>query len=151
MNTISLYNDPIFDALDWFFNPVSSKKICDVGLKGIINRPHNIINVKDENGAVVAQRLEVVTTPFKKEDVKVQLVGDMLTVTCGASNKIEKENEDTLYRGISSQSYTFSLKLAKNIDKSKITAKNADGVLNVELPFVAVEKTEPEAIDIEIA
>ena len=103
MNTSILYsNDPFRDALEWFFNPVSTKKICDVGLKGIINRPHNIINIKDDSGAVVAQRLEVVTTPFKKEDVKVQLVGDMLTVTCGSSNKVEKDNEDTLYRGISS-------------------------------------------------
>ena len=45
MNTLRLYNDSIFDALDWFFNPISSKKICDAGLKGIINRPHNIINI----------------------------------------------------------------------------------------------------------
>ena len=37
------------------------------------------------------------------------------------------------------------------IATQKITAKNTDGVLNIELPFVAVEKTEPEAIDIEIA
>ena len=94
MNTLRLYNDSIFDALDWFFNPISSKKICDAGLKGIINRPHNIINIKDNNGEVIAQRLEVVTTPFKKEDVKVKLVGDILTVTCGASNKVEEDNED---------------------------------------------------------
>jgi len=53
-----------------------------------------------------------VTTPFKKSDVKVQVVGDMLNVTCGTSNIEESKNEDILYKGISSQSYNFSLKLS---------------------------------------
>lgn len=146
-----LYKDSLFDAFDWFFKPMTSRKICDVGLKNVINRPHNIVNVKDDDGNVVAQRLEVVTTPFKKSDVKVQVVGDMLNVTCGTNNIEETKNEDILYKGISSQSYNFSLKLSQNIDKAKITASNNDGVLNVMLPFMTVEKTEPEAIDIEIA
>ena len=151
MMTDILYKDPLFDAIDWFFKPMASRKICDVGLKNVINRPHNIVNVKNDKGDVVAQRLEVVTTPFKKGDVKVQVVGDMLNVTCGTSNIEESKNEDILYKGISSQSYNFSLKLSQNIDKANITASNNDGVLNVMLPFVSVEKTEPEAIDIEIA
>ena len=55
----------------------------------------------------------------------------------------EKEEDEYIYKGISSQNYVFSLKLGPNIDKDKIKAKNSDGVLSVMLPF---KDKEPEAV-----
>lgn len=136
--------DDMFRRMDAMMQyPEKNGKIETQGLKSLIHRPHNIINVKDDNGKIVAQRLEVVTTPFAKEDVKVTLEGNTLSIQCGSENKEEKEEDEYIFKGISSQSYTFSLKLGSNIDKDKIKAKNSDGILSVTLPIKAKEP-EPE-------
>ena len=53
---------------------------------------------------------------------------------------MEEDKSDYVYKGISSQSYTFALKLGDNIDREKIKAKNVDGVLTVTLPFKQIEE-----------
>jgi HSP20 family protein len=93
------------------------------------------VNVKDADGNTVSQRLEVVTTPFAKEDVKVSVDDNVLSVECGSENKEEKSGDEYIYKGISSQSYTFAIKLSDRVDKTGIKAKNVDGVLTVTLPF----------------
>lgn len=141
--------DPIWEMMDWFSNPFE-RKISESGFRNVIKRPHSLINVKDENGDVIAQRLEVTTTPFKKDDVKVKISNNMLIVTCGSENIKDAENEEVVYRGISSQSYSFSLSLGKNVDQKKITAVNKDGILKVTLPLIIEKPEEPETIEVEI-
>lgn len=113
---IDIYRDPIWEIMDFFGHPFNDNRLCDNGLKTIIKRPHNLVNVKDTNGKVIAQRLEVVTTPFKKEDVNVTVKNNVLSVACGLENIKDAEDEDVLFRGISSQTYTFALKLAQSVD-----------------------------------
>lgn len=122
--------------------PFNGKTLKDIGLRKLITRPHNIVNVTDpKTKEVIEQRLEVVTTPFKKNQVQVQVADNTLTISCGDVEDVcKKPNEDDpeeayLYKGISSQYYTFSLKLSDKVDKSKIRAKNEDGILTVTLPF----------------
>lgn len=122
--------------------PFNGKTLKDIGLRKLITRPHNIVNVTDpKTKEVIEQRLEVVTTPFKKNQVQVQVADNTLTISCGEEEDVcKKPNEDDpeeayLYKGISSQYYTFSLKLSDKVDKSKIRAKNEDGILTVTLPF----------------
>ena len=134
--------------MDFFANPFE-RKINSKGLSNI-RKPHNLTNVKNENGDIVGMKLQVVTTPFKKDDVKLTIKDDELTVRCGTENIKDAENEDVIYRGISSQSYTFSLKLGDSVDKTAITAKNEDGVLTINLPYIVVEEKKPEEIEIKI-
>ncbi len=122
--------------------PFNGKTLKDIGLRKLITRPHNIVNVTDpKTKEVIEQRLEVVTTPFKKHQVSVQVSDNTLTISCGDEDDLcTKPSEDDpeeayLYKGISSQYYTFSLKLSDKVDKSKIRAKNEDGILTVTLPF----------------
>ena len=142
---------PIWELMDALARPFDDKRnIMNYGLKSIIKRPHNLINVKDKDGNVIGQRLEMVTTPFKKEDVKITVKDNILTVKCGTENVKSEENEDVVYRGISAQSHTFSLSLAPTIDQSLITAENKDGVLKINLPFIA-KASEKDAVEITIA
>ena len=134
--------------MDFFVNPFE-RKVSNRGLSNI-RKPHNLINVKDKDGNIVAQKLTVVTTPFKKSDVKCTIVDDVLTVTCGSQNVEDAEDEEVVYRGISSQSYQFSLKLGESIDKTGIKAKNEDGILTITLPFAKIGKKKPEEIEISI-
>ena len=146
-----LIASPIWELMDALARPFDDKRnIMNYGLKSIIKRPHNLINVKDKDGNVIGQRLEMVTTPFKKEDVKITVKDNILTVKCGTENVKSDENEDVVYRGISAQSHTFSLSLAPTIDQSLITAENKDGVLKINLPFIAKD-SEKDAVEITIA
>ena len=144
---LELYS-PLWEMMDMFNNPFE-RKIENHGLRNI-KRPHNLVNVKDESGKVVAQKLSVVTTPFKKEDVTAQVVGDTLVVKCGSENIKDQENEDVIFRGISSQSYQFELKLGKMVDKEHITGENVDGVLTIVLPLLKEEEKKQDVIDVKI-
>jgi HSP20 family molecular chaperone IbpA len=142
---------PIWELMDAFARPFENKRnIMTYGLKSIIKRPHNLINVKNDNGEVIGQRLEMVTTPFKKEDVKITVKDNVLTVKCGTENIKDEDNEEVVYRGISAQSHTFSLSLGPTIDQSLITAENKDGILKINLPFT-VKDLEKDTVEIAIA
>ena len=152
----SIWDDMFKMADAMTLYPTKGKNLENNGLRRLINRPHNIVNVKDANGEVTAQRLEVVTTPFKKNEVSVSVdSNNMLTVKCGHEEveSDKKENGDNdeayVYKGISSQNYTFSIKLGDNVDKAGIKAKNEDGVLVVTLPFKKKELPEVAQIEVE--
>lgn len=145
MNPLATWDDMWQNMLaltEYPFN--NGKNLMNTGLRKLIGRPHNLVNVTDKDGNIIEQRLEVVTTPFKKEDVDVQVSGNTLTVKCGSEAEElqeapedgkEKPVEKYLYKGISEQYYTFSLKLSDRIDKTGIKAKNQDGVLTITLPY----------------
>lgn len=152
MNPLATWDDMWQNMLaltEYPFN--NGKNLMNTGLRKLIGRPHNLVNVTDKNGNIIEQRLEVVTTPFKKEDVDVRVSGNTLTVKCGSEDEaelcpeegdekpVEKPVEKYLYKGISEQYYTFSLKLSDKIDKAAIKAKNQDGILTITLPYKQVE------------
>lgn len=152
MNPLATWDDMWQNMLaltEYPFN--NGKNLMNTGLRKLIGRPHNLVNVTDKDGNIIEQRLEVVTTPFKKEDVDVQVSGNTLTVRCGFEKDPEEELlttpedgkekrvEKYLYKGISEQYYTFSLKLSDKIDKAGIKAKNQDGILTITLPYKQYE------------
>ena len=120
------------------------------GFKQLIKRPHNVYTIRKDgkpDGQIEAYKLEVVTTPFKKEDVKVKIVNDVLNVTCGTTVKeAENANEFVAYKGISTQAFEFQLRLNK-IDTNKITAKVEDGILTVYMPVI---QDDVKQIDVKI-
>ena len=120
------------------------------GFKQLIKRPHNVYTIRKDgkpDGQIEAYKLEVVTTPFKKEDVKVKIVNDVLNVICGATaEESQNANEFVAYKGISTQAFEFQLRLNK-IDTSKITAKVEDGILTVYMPVI---QDDVKQIDVKI-
>lgn len=149
---IDIFKDPLWDIMDAFtaYPRKKENRIATYGLRDVIRRPHNLINIKNDSGDIVAQRLEVVTTPFAKEDVKLSIYDNILSVECGSENKTLNENEELVYGAISNQSYSFSLKLAPSIDQAAITAENVDGVLKVTLPTKKQEEKTSEPYYIKI-
>ena len=145
--------DNILEMNDFFASPFDRfelPKISTNGLKSSIHRPHNLKEIKDKDGNVTAQKIEVVTTPFDKEDVKVTIKDNLLSVSCGSENKKTEENEDFVYQGISSQTYSFTLTIPDTIEKNKIKASNKDGILSIVMPVKKPVEKEPEEIEIKI-
>jgi len=146
---LRLFNDMdnMFNWMDAMFN-YQLPSIGNRGLKPIISRPHNLITKRDENGKVTGYAIEVVYTPFRKDEVKVEVEDHNLTVRCGAENKVKDDNMD--YCGISYQSYKFTIPLANDIDENAIDAKAEDGILKIQLPVKKVEEKATPVIAIEV-
>jgi len=71
----------------------------------------------------------------KKEDIDVQVEGNQVSLSAEIKREKEEKNGETLlhserYYGRQYRSFT----LAQNIDRAKVEAKFADGVLDVTLP-----------------
>jgi HSP20 family protein len=87
--------------------------------------------------------LEVVAPGFRKEDFKLKVDDDVLTIS--AESKTEhKENEngkekDYTRREYNYNSFTRSFQLPENVKDDSISAGYKDGILNIELPKSKVQ------------
>jgi len=71
----------------------------------------------------------------KKEDIDVQVEGNQVSITAEVQRESEEKKEEKVirrerYRGLQSRSFS----LARDIDRAKVEAKFADGVLELTLP-----------------
>jgi HSP20 family protein len=85
----------------------------------------------------------------KREDVKVTHVDGVLTIE--GERKYEKDEKDEKTHRIERFFGTFarSFSLPDNADAQNIRAETRDGVLNVHIPKLKVEKTRPVQIKVE--
>ncbi len=104
------------------------------------------VNVKED---AKGYTMEIASPGLKKENVKVNLdKEDNLHIAVESKverkeQKGEEKHEHYLRREFSYSSFEQAFTLPENVDKEKITAKVADGVLTVELPKVE-SKEEPK-------
>lgn len=82
----------------------------------------------------------------RKEDVSVEVDGNVLTVT--AERREEKKSEDrrNRYSEISYGSYARSCTLPSAVDEKKVDAKFEDGVLTVTIPKTETSKAKQIAV-----
>ena len=98
-------------------------------------------NVKETDKAF---EIELALPGVKKEDVKINLHEGFLTVS--SEQKDEQKDESLRRVEFSYKSFKRSFKLPKNVDQTKIEAKQNDGILNITLP--KLEEAEPKLIKI---
>lgn len=145
--------DRMWKNMDAMFNyPLLSgalPKLENRGLKPLIHRPHNLITKKNDKGTVTGWALELPYTPFKRDEVSIEVKGYSLIVSCGTENKVKDEELD--FAGISYQKFSFSIPLPEDVDVKAITAKADDGMLRIELPAKAVvDADEEDVLKIEV-
>ena len=87
-------------------------------------------------------KVEVAVPGMTKEDFNIHL-GDENELVISMEKKVEnedKENKKYLRREFSYTKFQQSLYLPDNVDKEKITANVANGVLTIELPKYSQEE-----------
>jgi HSP20 family protein len=86
---------------------------------------------------------------MKKEDIKLNVHDDVLTIT--GERKYEKEEKNKKYHRVERAygSFIRSFTLPEDADGSKVAAEYKDGVLKVHLP--KSEKAKPKAIEVKVA
>lgn len=89
--------------------------------------------------------VELAAPGMKKEDLKINVEGQMLRISCDKSHEKKEEDEDKKYmrREFSYQSFMRSFTLPKTVDADKIVASYRDGILSLEIPKKEEAKPKP--------
>lgn len=88
--------------------------------------------------------VEVAAPGLSKEDFKIELEQDLLTISSEKENEKEtEENKRYTRKEYSYQSFSRSLSLPKTIDGEKISAKYENGILRISLPKKEDAKIKP--------
>ena len=101
--------------------------------------PYNINKLDDFN-----YQIEMALAGFSKSDIEVKTVDGQLTI-----KSIESENKDekeTLHRGISRRKFSRTFTLADDIKVNGAELK--DGMLLIDLEKIVPEEKKPQTIDI---
>jgi HSP20 family protein len=100
------------------------------------------VNIKEDENEYVIQ---VAAPGMKKDDFKINLNKDQLTISSERQNeKEDKDGDKFTRREFSYQSFQRSFTLPEHlVDDSKISAQYADGILHIKLPKREEVKPKP--------
>ena len=91
--------------------------------------------------------LEVACTGLTKEDVSINIEGDILRVSY-AKGEENYENREYHYSGIAKRSFNFGYKVNNRFNLSKVDAKMENGLLTITIPYAPHVVTKPKSIEI---
>lgn len=106
------------------------------------------INVREKNNII---EVDVAAPGMKKEDFKVEVDRDVLTISAESREEQEESDERYMRREFNYQNFRRSFWLSDQIDQNKIEANYDDGLLKVRIPKKAKEdksKDQPKTINI---
>ena len=110
-----------------FFNGELLPKFLDA--ENRYNLPAvNIIESKDD------YRIEVAAPGLNKEDFKINLENNVLTVSSEKEEKQEEKEEKVMRKEFSYYSFSRSFTLPLTVNSEKIRATQKDGILQVVIP-----------------
>ena len=104
------------------------------------------VNVKENEQGFV---LEVIAPGLEKEDFKINLVQNLLTISAEKKNEVENGNEKLIRKEYKYQSFARSFTVDENVDADKIAAKYVNGVLTLNLPKKEEVKSSTKEISIQ--
>jgi len=103
------------------------------GFRGLDRSTGVPVNIKDTGKSY---ELDLVAPGMQKQDFKVNLNGDTLTVSYEHSEQDRRQSEDEgwLREEYRKQSFSRSFTLDDSLDPNKITARYSDGILHLSVP-----------------
>ena len=108
-----------FDS-DSLYNPIHSAKLT-----------HPIDVFEDKDGL----HLDVACTGLTKDDISLDIEGDILKVGYNKEDTDETPGRDYYYQGIAKRSFNFGYKVAPRFNLSKAEAEMENGLLNITVPY----------------
>ncbi len=137
---VTRYRNPKFDLMNEFFKQFE----LEAEPKEIVDFTPAVNTREDED----AYYIDVDLPGVKKEDVEISIDKNILTIK--GERKVQNEvKEDDYYRVESVYgSFARSFTLPEKVDTEKIEAKTQDGVLEIVIPKLKVEKDTTKKIEI---
>lgn len=93
--------------------------------------------------------VDLVAPGFKKEDFKVSVNEDILTINAESKEEKNQDGKEYSRREYTSSSFTRSFKLPDNTIDDQIAANYKDGILNITIPKSEKEKKASKEINIQ--
>jgi HSP20 family protein len=124
-----------FFSRDWFDSSLSNWKSSMASLPAV-----NISESKDD------YKIEVAAPGMKRDDFKVELDNNLLTISSQIENNNEEKDEQGNYtrREFSYQSFQRSFTLPETkVEGEKISARYVDGILYITIPKREEAKVKP--------
>lgn len=90
---------------------------------------------------------EIACTGISKDQVTVQVEGDILKIRYNKPTSEEKDQRTYLYKSISKRSFNLGYRLAARYDLSGIKGSFTDGLLTLTVPLA--KEAKPKTIEIE--
>jgi HSP20 family protein len=137
--TLVKFSNQMPSLIDRFFND----DLFDWSLQNFSNTNSNLpaVNIKEKDDAF---EIEMAAPGFKKEDFKIELNNNLLSISSEKKTENEtKENERFTKREFSYQSFMRSFTLPNSIEGEKINAKYKNGILNIHIPKKEEAKVKP--------
>ena len=78
--------------------------------------------------------LELAVPGIDKNNLKIDMNEDVLTISSEVKNENEEENDGYMRKEFSYESFSKSFYIPENVNKEKIGASYKDGILSIELP-----------------
>jgi HSP20 family protein len=98
------------------------------------------INVSEDKNNY---KVELAAPGLKKDDFKIEVEGNMMSISCEQETETkEPKNDNYTRREYNYSSFSRTFTLPDDADAEHVTAKYADGVLNLTLP--KIEGTQKE-------
>ena len=138
MTRLSIWNDlrpfsvGFDDLFDHFNNQLEIKQTPSYP-------PYNINRIDDLN-----YQIEMALAGFSKADIDIKYADNQLTIKSVDSD--DKEEKETLHRGISKRKFSRTFTLADDIKVNGAELK--DGMLLIDLEKIVPEEKKPRTIDI---
>ena len=138
MTRLSIWNDlrpfsvGFDDLFDHFNNQLEIKQTPSYP-------PYNINRIDDLN-----YQIEMALAGFSKTDIDIKYADNQLTIKSVDSE--DKEEKETLHRGISRRKFSRTFTLAEDMKVNGAELK--DGMLLIELEKIVPEEKKPRTIDI---
>ena len=132
--TLVKRNNSLFNPMNGLFDDFINRNLFDLSKPNFADTGTTLpaVNVKetDENFMV-----EMAAPGLQKEDFKVELENDMLTISSEKQQENNEENGNYSRKEFSYQSFQRSFHLSKEaVDADNIQAKYENGVLHLNIP-----------------
>jgi HSP20 family protein len=126
---------PVRNNFENFFNDFFEGEFNADRLRGKSSVP--AANVKETEKAF---HIELAVPGMEKEDFKIELNVDLLTIKTEKTEEKEEGNERFAKREFNITSFERSFRLPENIDFEKINARYQNGILKLEIPKTEIEE-----------
>ncbi|WP_460973400.1 Hsp20/alpha crystallin family protein [Spirosoma migulaei] len=130
MATLVRYNN-----FPTFFNPFYGRPVINRYQNTSPNVP--AVNVKETETAFV---LDLAAPGLKKEDLKINVENNKLTIAYQSEVKNEENTEKFTVQEFGFTSFERSFRLPKTVNADGIKAAYTDGILTVELPKIEIKE-----------
>ena len=137
MTLLKTHTDP-FDVL--FKNFFNNDSFFAPALETKISHPVDIYETKE------GLHFEIACTGLSKEDVNINIEGDILRVTYEKDRENEIDVTNYIHKGIARRSFNLGYKISSRFDLQNGDAQMDNGLLLISIPFA--EQAKPKALAI---